>query len=133
MMSLKQFIAALMIDDSESRPIVIHERAFYRLSEYSKREVSPEELAEKLTAELGGNYCVVYAANAMGPSEDYRSSDFLVFSQNVNLAALAECLETLRDEPFSSCGDGECPEYVNEWIAAHTKGDPDAVRTDHQG
>lgn len=123
MISLKTFIAALMLDDSESRPIVIHERAFYRLSQYSKREFSPEELAEKLTAELGGDYCVVYAANAMGPSEDFRSSDFLVFSPNVDLNALAECLATLCDEPFSSCGSGECPEYVNEWITAHTKGD----------
>lgn len=130
MMSLKDFIAALMIDDSESRPIVIHERAFYRLSQYSKREYPPEELAEKLTADLGGQYCVVYAANAMGPAEDYKSSDFLVFSPNVSLKALTECLDTLCDEPFSSCGSGECPEYVNEWIAAHTKGDPDAIRTD---
>lgn len=123
MMSLKTFIAALMLDDSESRPILIHERAFYRLSQYSKRDYPPEELAEKLTAELGGDYCVVYAANAMGPSEDFRSSDFLVFSPNVNLKSLAECLATLCDEPFSSCGSGECPEYVNEWITAHTKGD----------
>jgi hypothetical protein len=123
MVSLNTFIAALMLDDSESRPIVIHERAFYRLSRHSKREYAPEELAEKLTAGLGGAYCVVYAANAMGPSEDFRSSDFLVFSPNVDRKALAECLSTLCDEPFSSCGSGECPEYVNSWIATHLKGE----------
>lgn len=125
MLSLETFISALMLDESESRPIVIHSRAIYRLTGAS-RSVEPEELAEQLTKSMDGRYCLLFAANAMGPEDKFKSSDFLVASRNVDPKAMHSCLETLCDEPFSSCGSGECPEYVKDWVAVNVKGEPNA-------
>ena len=119
--TLRRFVSALMHEDSEVTPVVIHSRAIYNLSEKKRNEICALALAEELTQRLHPPYCVMYAASAVsdsvggGPLED-DADDYVIFGPNVRTASLEKVLEAMRNDPFSQFdGQENTPEYVQRW------------------
>lgn len=109
-MDIFNFLSALSRSDDESDPYVVHKRALYRLSG-SPDDALPTIVAMTVTEQSHGDYLIVYAADAFGGV-----NDFLVASRSCCCQELADVLERLKDEPQSTCGSGELPQYVVKWL-----------------
>ena len=109
-MDIFNFLAALARSEDESDPYVVHRRAMYQLSQCDPK-MSELDLAQKITCDSQGDFLVLYAADAFGGVKD-----FLVASRTCDCTELHALLQQLTDEPQSTCGSGELPHYVKQWL-----------------